>query len=144
MWNEYLDFNAVNSLARQAVDLLVPAADLTIEESPRNNAYVYPQATGADHGIWRITVTIAPGNAAVLTLDPRWSPGIALSNLITELSHACGGEFRGRPFPSCPDHDHPADVEIEGDTVVLRCPDNAHDQVRLFPAIPDTGRSNPA
>lgn len=125
--NGYLDFNEVNALARQAVDLLLPQAHLRIEETPRSNAYIYPQATGGDHGSWRITVTIAPGNSAVLGLDSRSSRAAALGDLIVELSAACHHKFRGRFFPECPGHAHPADVRVDGDVVVLVCPNDEHE-----------------
>lgn len=136
MRDDYLEFDDVHTLSRQAVDLLLPAAHLSIEESARSNAYVYPQATGGDHGSWRVRVTIAPGNSAVFTISPRGSPASTLSNLITGLSGACHGEFRGRPFPDCPGHEHRANVEVEGDLVVLRCPADGHENVRLLPALP--------
>lgn len=134
MPTRYLDFHEVNALARQAVDLLIPEARLTIEETPRNNAYVYPQATGGDRGLWRVTVTIAPGNSAVLGVDSRSSPAAALGELIVELGAACGHEFRGRYFPECPGHDHPADVRVDDDVVVLVCADDDRENATLVPA----------
>jgi len=136
MQDRYLGFNEINTLARQAVDLLIPQAHLTIEETPRSNAYVYPQATGGDHGLWRVRVTIAPGNSCVLGLDSRWSPATALGNLIDELSAACHGEFRGRFFPDCPGHDHPAATKVDGGVVVLQCPDGRGENARLIPESP--------
>ncbi len=137
MSSGYLDFHDVNALARQAVDLLVPEAHLDIEQSPRSNAYVYPQATGGDPGNWRITVTIAPDNSSVLTVEPQWPPALALANLLLELAAATHGEFRGRPFPECPGHSHPAGVDVAGDLVVLRCPADAHAVATLVPARPE-------
>lgn len=137
MQARYLDFNEVNALARQAVDLLIPEAHLTIAETPRSNAYVYPQATGGDHGFWRVGVMIAPGNSAVLGLDAQSSRAAALGNLIIELSAACHHKFRGRFFPECPGHDHPADVKVDGEVVLLLCPEDQHENVRLIPAAPE-------
>lgn len=129
----YLDFNEVNTLARQAVDLLLPQAHLTIEETPRSNAYIYPQAAGGDHGSWRVTVTIAPGNSAVFGLDSRSSRAAALGNLIVELGAACQHMFRGKFFPECPGHSHPAEVKVQGDAVLLVCPDDEHENATLLP-----------
>lgn len=131
-----LDFHQVDALARQAVDLLLPEAELTITETPRNNAYVYPQATGGDHGLWRITVTIAPDNHAVLTLNPRQPASAALADLLVELSAACHGHFRGRSFPECPPHDHPALISADPAGVVLICPQDGHRIEVLTPADP--------
>lgn len=131
-----LGFNDVNALARQAVDLLIPEADLTIEETPRNNAYVYPQATGGDHGLWRVMVTIAPENSAALVVDTNGSRAEVLGRLLIELAAACHGEFRGRFFPPCPENRHAAQVRVEADVVVLVCPDDEHDDLELVPALP--------
>lgn len=131
-----LGFHDVNALARQAVDLLLPEADLSIEETPRNNAYVYPQATGGDHGLWRVTVTIAPGNSAILVVDTDGSRADVLGRLLIELAAACHGEFRGKFFPPCPENRHAAQVRVEAGVVVLACPDDAHDDVQLVPALP--------
>lgn len=110
---------------------------MSIDETQRNNAYVYPHATGGDHGLWRVTVTIAPGNSAVLGLDSRSSPTAALGDLIAELGAACGHEFRGRCFPECPGHDHPADVRVDDKVVVLVCPQSHRENATLIPVLAD-------
>lgn len=132
-----LDFHEIDAVARQAVDLLAPEAHLTITETLRNNAYVYPQATGGDHGLWRISVTIAPGNSATVGVDPAMSPAAALGHLIIELGAACHHHFRGRPFPACPAHDHVAHVEVVGGDVVLRCPADPAATTVLVPRAPE-------
>ncbi len=131
-----LDFHEVDALARQAVDLLAPEAHLTITETPRSNAYVYPQATGGDHGLWRVSVTIAPGNSATVGVDPTSSPAAALGDLIVELGAACHHRFRGRPFPECPGHNHAAQVEVDGGVVLLRCPADPAAFTELIPQSP--------
>jgi hypothetical protein len=133
--NRNLDFHQIDALARQAVDLLLPEAELSIQETLRSNAYIYPQATGGDHGLWRITVTIAPGNSAVLSVDWAQSPADALADILAELSGAVHGTFRGRHFPECPGDDHPAEVSTEGGSVLLLCPRDGHQVGRLVPAV---------
>ena len=135
----FLTFHDVDALARQAVDLLTPQVHLSIEETPRSNAYVYPQATGGDHGMWRVTATIAPGNCAVLSVDPRSAPAAALGNLIVQLAAACQHNFRGRAFPECPGHSHPADVRVDGKAVVLACPTGDNESRTLVPEVAAAG-----
>lgn len=134
MTDDVLDFHRVDALARQAVDLLLPEAELTITETPRNNAYVYPQATGGDHGFWRIEVTIAADSHAALTLNPNQPAAAALAELISDLSDACHGQFRGRAFPECPGHDHAALISVVADDVVLTCPLDGRQVSVLTPA----------
>lgn len=134
----YLTFHDVDSLARQALDLLDPEAALAIEQTPRNNAYVFPQATGGDQGWWRITATIAPGNSAVFSVDPGLAAAPALAEMITHLAAACQHEFRGRAFPECSGHTHAAQVEVDGDVVVLACPSGRGEGTTL---IPQTART---
>jgi len=131
-----LGFHEVDALARQAVDLLVPEAELTITETPRNNAYVYPSATGGDHGFWRITVTIAPGNAAVLSLDPGRTPSEALADLVVELGEVTHGQFRSHYFPDCPGHGHAAVASPSGALVTFTCPVEARVVAEFSPALP--------
>ena len=90
-----------------------------------------------DHGYWRITVTIGPGNRAVLTLDPRQSATAALADLLSELSAACHGHFRGTAFPDCPGHDHPALISAGADSVLLTCPETGNRIRSLTAATPD-------
>lgn len=130
-----LGFHDIDALARQAVDLLSPDAVLTITETPRTNAYVYPQATGGDHGAWRVAVTLAADNHTSLVLDAYLSRAAALGQLLTGLAAASGGRFRGTPFPPCPDHRHQAVVRVQDDRVCLDCPVE-HSSVTLFPVIP--------
>lgn len=131
----YLTFHDVDALARQAVDLLTPQAHLTIEETPRSNAYVYPQATGGDHGLWRVTATIAPGNSAVLSVDPSSAPAAALGSLIVQLAAACDHNFRGRAFPECPGHSHPANIRVDREVVVLACSTGDNESMTLVPDV---------
>ncbi len=51
MTNGNLDFHQVDALARQALDMLLPDAELTIHETLRRNTYIYPRATSGDHGL---------------------------------------------------------------------------------------------
>ncbi|GAB2463385.1 hypothetical protein [Jatrophihabitans fulvus] len=59
--------------------------------------------------------------AAVQLLD-------GLTNDISETS-----AFWGVAFPRCPGHDHPADYAADGDAVVLRCPADGRELVRVTP-----------
>jgi hypothetical protein len=129
-----LDFHQMDALARQAVDLLMPEAGLTITETPRSNAYVYPQATGGDHGLWEITVSITADSHATMSIDPALSASAALAALLTELSSACHGTFRSHAFPECPSHDHPSSIHAETDSVVLTCPQTGRSVSILVPA----------
>jgi hypothetical protein len=138
MTSRALDFNEVNALAHQAVGLLPTEAEFTIEDTTRSVSYVLPQDVRGDHGLWRVTVSIGPGNSAVLHVNASRSPVEALSDLISELAGATGGTFRGRPFPDCPGHDHPSRVAIEGSAVFLRCPVTERTTNVLEPDRPTT------
>jgi hypothetical protein len=137
MSESVLNFHQIDALARQGVDLLLPKAELTITETPRNNAYVYPQATGGDHGLWQITVTIAADSHATLFVNPALSPPATLAALLTELSAACHGHFRGHAFPECPSHEHPALISTEAGRVILTCPQTGRSVSTLIPAQPE-------
>jgi len=109
----------VAALARQAVELLGPDIAITIEPAPSHDPY------GFGVTAWLVYPVIDRRPESGLHVDSTMSPARALAQLLDGLGEHIGEteRFRGRAFPPCPaGHEHPADVVLEDDAVLLRCP----------------------
>ena len=119
----------VAALARQAVDLLDPEIDITITPQDRADPYRWGQHA------WVISL----GDGGAFYVEADWTPTKALSRLLDALAHdiAETPRFRGLAFPQClPGHVHPAQIEVEGNDVVLTCPQTGKAVTRLVPEVP--------
>jgi hypothetical protein len=126
----------VHDLARQAVKLLYPPANVTVEAlNPGGRWATWGGLSMAPHRPRRVIVRIEPGNQCIIGINPDWTPVHTLAHLVDALGGACGHRFRGRWFPPCPGHDHPAQVNETDEAVVLRCPDTGLVAVLLSPDL---------
>jgi hypothetical protein len=126
----------VQDLARQAVDLLYPAATISVEAlNPGGRFATWGGLSMAPHRPRRVIVRIGAGNQCIVGIDPDWRPVHVLSHLVEALGGACGHQFRGAWFPPCPGHDHAAQVDEADDAVLLRCPDTGQVAMRLTPDL---------
>jgi hypothetical protein len=126
----------VQDLARQAVNLLYPPAEVTVEAlNPGGRWATWGGLSMTPHRPRRVIVRIGPGNQCTIGINPDWPPVHTLAHLVDALGGACGHNFRGTCFPPCPGHEHPAHVDEDSDTVVLRCPDTGHVVLRLMPEL---------
>jgi hypothetical protein len=129
----------VAALARQAVDLLYPPAQVSVDALNRGGRWsTWGGLSMQPHRPRRVTVRISADNRCLIGVNPDWSPVITLAHLVTALGDSCGHRFRGVWFPPCPRHPHAATVDIDGDTVVLRCPDSGWTVQRLIPDVTAT------
>ena len=136
MRDGWLGDRDVYDLARQAVDLLYPRAEVTVDAlNPGGRWATWGGLSMAPHRPRRVTVRIGPGNQSAIGIDPDWTPVHTLAHLVDALGGACGHRFRGTWFPPCPGHEHPAVVEEADDAVLLRCPDTGRVVSRLRPDI---------
>jgi hypothetical protein len=126
----------VAEVARQAVDLLYPAARVTVDALNRGGRWATWGGLSMEPGRpRRVVVRIGPGNQCTIGVAPDWSPAFLLARLVTALGDACGHQLRGTWFPPCPGHQHAALVACVGDQVLLRCPDSGTVVRRLAPAV---------
>jgi hypothetical protein len=122
----------VAALARQAVDLLGPDIAIRIEPGPSHDPY------GFGSHAWTIWPVIDRRPNFGLYVDSTMSSARALAQMLDGLGENVGetARFRGRAFPPCPaGHVHPADITVEPDAVVLRCPTSCEVADRIVPAV---------
>jgi hypothetical protein len=119
-------------LARQAVDLLDPDIEISIEPEDPVDPYRF------GHQAWLVQPVLDAHRRFGARIQSTDSPVAALGLLLEHLAEHSGASelFRGRLFPPCPGHDHPADIEVEDQEVVLRCPDTGEAVARIRPALP--------
>lgn len=111
-------------LARQAADLLDHSASVVVEALNGGGRNASWGGLSREPGVpRRVRVRLAPGNECILGVNPGWSSISVLANLIAELAGACGHQFRGRWFPNCPGHEHPAGISTGDESVRLTCPE---------------------
>jgi hypothetical protein len=121
---------AVAALARQAADLLGP--DLQVQVSPA--ADDDPYRWGGLGSGWTVRIF---ADAVVEVWIPRdGSPTSALHSLIERLDEVSESSARwGEVVPRCPGHAHPPRIDIDGEDVVLRCPDDGAIVQRIAPVV---------
>lgn len=119
-------------LARQAVDLLDPDIEIAIEPEDPVDPYRF------GHQAWLVRPVLDDHGRFAARIQSTDSPVAALALLLEHLADHSGASalFRGRAFPPCPGHDHPADIEVEDDLVLLRCPETDEVVTRLRPELP--------
>jgi hypothetical protein len=118
-------------LARQAVDLLDADVDVRLEPQASHDPY------GLGAHAWLVTPVIDRLPHFGIYVYSGMTPAQALAHLIDGLGENVSeaGRFWGRAFPPCPQHTHPARVEEDGESVVLRCPSTGEIVERIAPAL---------
>lgn len=136
MRDGWLGDRDVHDLARQAVNLLYPAANVTVEAlNPGGRWASWGGLSMAPHRPRRVIVRIGPDNQCVIGINPDWTPVHTLAHLLDALGGASEHRFRGTWFPPCPGHDHPAHVGEADDAVMLHCPGTGRVAMRLNPDL---------
>jgi hypothetical protein len=119
---------AIAVLARQAADLVGP--DVAVRVRPTTNDDPYRWTSG-HHG-W--IVSIDPHVEAFIPAGG--TPAQVLAELIDHLDEVSeSSEHWGRAVPGCPGHRHMAQIDIDGEDVVLRCPASGEVVQRITPAV---------
>lgn len=132
MRNGWLDEGDASALSRQAVDLLDVNAAVTFVDESAIAPYNYLGSMYPTRSIYSICVDVG-SSKCVIRLDSGWTPSEALGNLISELSAACGGRYRGKRFPPCPGHDHTSEISVREGAVLLVCPATKGEVERIVP-----------
>jgi hypothetical protein len=121
---------AVAALARQAADLVAPGLRVQVSPAADDDPYRWD---GAGPG-W--TVRIYANSTVEVWVPRQSSPVSALHYLIGRLDEVAEGSARpGAAITQCPGHTHTPRVEVDGDDVVLRCPDNGQIVQRIAPVV---------
>jgi len=132
--NARLEDGDIAVLARQALNLLDPEAEIDIVPQPSADPYRWGGLAGA----WLVWPRLDGRRRFAIRVTSDLSPAGALAHLIDGLAQNLSDSalFRGADFPPCPGHEHPAELGTDGDDVVLRCPDTADEVGRIRPALP--------
>jgi hypothetical protein len=119
---------AVASLAGQAADLIEPGLPVRVAPAANDDPYRW-----GSHG-W--IVTIDAGVELEFWISSDASPAEALRQFIDHLDEVSETErYWGRAVPGCPGHRHMAEVAVEGEDVVLRCPATGKVVQRIHPDV---------
>jgi len=120
----------VAALADQAAAAVEPSLTVHIEPDAGDDPYRW----GAHS--WTVTFRSEDGEGVAVRLTADEEPLPALRKLLEAVSELGATQpSSGRALPACPGHDHRADVEIEEDEVVLRCPETGDVIGRIRPEL---------
>ena len=120
----------VAALARQAVDLLAPDIEITIEPDADDDPYRYGPRS------WLVWPLIDGRRRFGIWLESTMTPTHVLARLLDGLGEASESDrFWGTAFPAClPGHRHDACVRDDSGEVTLVCPHTDEVVGRVSPA----------